>query len=49
MPDRFLWVYEQRRELLVEHGTQELTDVITLATRDIARRRRGVRRLLRRS
>jgi ParB/Sulfiredoxin domain len=49
MPDRFLWVYEQRRELLVEHGTQELTDVITLATRDIARRRRGVRRILRRT
>jgi ParB-like nuclease domain len=49
MSDRFLWVYEQRRELLVEHGTRDLTDVITLATRDIARQRRGVRRLLRRS
>jgi hypothetical protein len=48
--DRFLWVFEQRRELSVEHGTQQqLTEVIRLSTRTIARRRRGVRRLLGRS
>lgn len=47
--DKFLWVFEQRRELSVEHGTQQLSDVVRLATRQIARRRRGVRRLLRRS
>jgi hypothetical protein len=45
--DRFLWVHEQRRELSVEHGAQQLGDVVRLATREIARKRRGVRRLLR--
>jgi hypothetical protein len=43
--DRFLWVNEQRRELSVEHGPQPLADVVRLATREIARKRRGVRRL----
>jgi ParB-like nuclease domain len=47
--DRFLWVHEQWREVSVEHGTRGLPDVIRLATRDVARRRRGVRRLLRRN
>jgi hypothetical protein len=47
--DRFLWVLEQRRELSVEHGMQQLPDVIRLATADLTRRRRGVRRLLRRN
>jgi hypothetical protein len=47
--DKFLWVFEQQRELSVEHGSQQLSDVVRLATRDVARRRRGVRRLLRRS
>jgi hypothetical protein len=44
-PDRFLWVYEQRRELTVEHGSQQLPDVVRRATRELARRRRGVGRL----
>ena len=46
--DRFLWVYEQRRELAVEHGLQPLTDAALQAIHSIARRRRGVRRLIRR-
>jgi hypothetical protein len=47
--DRFLWVYEQRRELSVEHGLQQVDDAARRAIQDIARRRRGVRRLLQRS
>jgi len=44
--DRFLWVVAQRRELSVEHGPQQqLEDVLRLATREIARKRRGVGRL----
>jgi ParB/Sulfiredoxin domain len=44
-PDRFLWVYEQRRELAIEHGPQQLSDVARRVTRELARRRRGVGRL----
>jgi ParB-like nuclease domain len=44
-PDRFLWVYEQRRELSVEHGPQQLPDVARRVTLELARRRRGVGRL----
>lgn len=44
--DRFLWVYERRRELAVEHGSPDLSEAARLATRELARRRRGVRRLL---
>src|SRR5918999_6075904 len=47
--DRFLWLYEQRRELAVEHGMQPHTDAARQAIQSIARRRRGVRRLIRRS
>ncbi len=47
-PDRFLWVYEQRRELQVEHGPQRLDDVARRATQEVARRRRALRTLLRR-
>jgi hypothetical protein len=45
--DRFLWLYEQRRQLAVEHGPEQLTDAALRAIRSIAQRRRGVRRLLR--
>ena len=41
--DRFLWVHERQRELGVEHGARQLTDVVALATRSIARERRGLR------
>jgi hypothetical protein len=44
-PDRFLWVYEQRRELAVEQGLQQLSDVARSVTTQLARRRRGVGRL----
>ena len=47
--DRFLWVHEQRRELAPERGSQELTDAARRVIQDLARRRRGVRRLIRRS
>jgi hypothetical protein len=47
--DRFLWVYERQRELSVEHGARELPDVLRLATQQVARSRRGLRRLLRRT
>ena len=45
--DRFLWLYEQRRELAVEYGLQPLTDAAQRAIQSLARRRRGVRRLIR--
>jgi hypothetical protein len=47
--DRFLWLLEQRRELGVEYGTRQLADVIHLTTRQADQRRRGLRRLLRRT
>ena len=47
--DRFLWLYEQRRELAVQHGPQQLTDAAHRAVEQLARRRRGLRRLIGRS
>ncbi|HEX5470019.1 MAG TPA: ParB N-terminal domain-containing protein [Gaiellaceae bacterium] len=44
--DRFLWVSECLRELAVEQGTRDLGEAARVATRRLARRRRGVRRLL---
>jgi hypothetical protein len=45
--DRFLWVYERRRELALEHSPQGLGDAARRAARELAQRQRGVRRLLR--
>jgi hypothetical protein len=47
--DRFLWAYEQRRELSVEHGPQQLAEAAYRALESMARRPRGLRRLIRRS
>jgi hypothetical protein len=47
--DRFLWVHERRHELALDRGAEPLPDVARHAIADIARRRRGVRRLIRRS
>jgi ParB/Sulfiredoxin domain len=47
--DRFLWLNEQQRELSLDHGDQQLTDVVRLASEQIAQRRRGVRARLRRA
>ena len=47
--DRFLWLYEQRRELIVEHGVRQFDAAARQAIHEIARRRRGIRTLLRRS
>ena len=47
--DRFLWVYQRRAELLPEYGSQQLSDAARRATEQLARERRGVGRLLRRS
>ena len=46
--DRFLWVYEQRHELAVDGGPQQLPEVARRAVEALARRRRGLRRLIRR-
>ncbi len=48
-PDRFLWVYGRRHDLAVAYGPHELSDAARRATRELARSRRGVRKLLRRS
>lgn len=41
--DRFLWLWAQRHELSVEHGREQLADVVRLVTSDDrrTRRRRG--------
>jgi hypothetical protein len=45
-PDRFLWVWDRRRELMPEHGCRPLSDAARYTTEQFARARRG-RRLLR--
>lgn len=45
-PDRFLWVWDRRRELMPEHGCQPLSEAARRATELLARERRGARRLL---
>ena len=47
--DRFLWVYQRRAELVPEYGSQQLGDAARTATEQLARKRRGVGRLLRRT
>jgi len=47
--DTFLWISEQQRALSVEHGPQELPDIIRLTASANARRRRPFHALLRRS
>jgi hypothetical protein len=48
-PDRFLWVYQRRRELVPEYGRQPLGEAARKATLQLARERRGIRRFLRRT
>lgn len=48
-PDRFLWVWNRRRELIPEYGCQQLGDTARRATEELARERRGVRALVRRT
>lgn len=48
-PDRFLWVWNRRRELIPEYGCQQLGETARRATAELARERRGVRTLLRRT
>jgi hypothetical protein len=43
----FLWIYDRRRELTPEYGRQQLGEAARGATEQLARERRGVRRLLR--
>jgi hypothetical protein len=45
-PDRFLWVYQRRRELVPEYGRQPLGEAARRATEELARERRGLRKLL---
>jgi hypothetical protein len=45
-PDRFLWVWDRRRELMPEHGCRPLSEAARYPTEQFARGRRG-RRLLR--
>jgi hypothetical protein len=47
-PDRFLWVWERRRDLMPEHGCRPLDDTARWASDQLARERRGVRSRLRR-
>ena len=47
-PDRFLWVWNRRRELIPEYGCQQLGETARRATAELARDRRGVGPLLRR-
>jgi ParB/Sulfiredoxin domain len=42
-PDRFLWVYQRRRELVPEYGRQPLGEAVRKATEQLARERRGIR------
>lgn len=48
-PDRFLWVWNRRRELIPEYGCQQLGETARRATVELARERRGVRPFLRRT
>jgi hypothetical protein len=48
-PDRFLWVWNRRRELMPEYGCQQLGETARRATEELARKRRGVRPFLRRT
>jgi hypothetical protein len=51
-PDRFLWVWDRRRELMPEHGCRALSEAARWATEQFAldrRRRPGVSRPTRRS
>ena len=48
-PDRFLWVWNRRRELIPEYGCQQLGEAARRATVELARERRGVRSLVRRT
>jgi ParB-like nuclease family protein len=45
-PDRFLWVWGRRRELMPEYGCRQLGEAARWATQELARERRGVRTLL---
>jgi hypothetical protein len=47
-PDRFLWVWERRRDLMPEHGCRPLDDTARWASEQLAREGRGVRGRLRR-
>lgn len=47
-PDRFLWVWERRRDLMPEHGCRPLDDTARWASEQLAREGRGVRSRLRR-
>jgi hypothetical protein len=47
-PDRFLWVWNRRRELIPEYGCKQLGETARRATFELARDRRGVRSLARR-
>jgi hypothetical protein len=42
-PDRFLWVYERRRELVVEDGIRQLDDAARRVISRVPPKRRGVR------
>jgi len=48
-PDRFLWVWHRRRELMPEYGCQPLEEAARRATEQLARGRRRVSRRTRRS
>lgn len=48
-PDRFLWVWDRRRELMPEHGCQPLSEATRRAREDFAAGRRVPARLLRRA
>jgi hypothetical protein len=45
-PDRFLWVYHRRRELIPERGCLALEDMVKRASEERERSPRGLRRLL---
>jgi hypothetical protein len=45
-PDRFLWVWQRRRELIPEYGCQQLGEAARRATEELACERRGVRSML---
>ncbi len=45
-PDRYLWVYHRRRELVPEHGLVPVDESIRLTNLERARERRLMRRLL---
>jgi hypothetical protein len=46
--DRFLWVWDRRRELMPEYGCRPLGEAARRATEQLARNRHGVRGALRR-